>query len=354
MKSTLLTAALLCIGVAGFAGHAPSALSLKPQQAARIDAKAVWNPTPSVLSDIRQVCAAGDPGQQEACFLDSMRSAGASAEAAGFVREFHDHGLAYLRAFRDTGRVDIAYVEYVFRANEMDGVFLVNGEPTMIDVDDYKYLSQEDLRKNGDYGALLEKYPSISVFPGDRYHTELPTATISTGNNQEFNVEYLLQDGCHACARIGTLVASFIFDGSGRLVETRALKVRPGGDADSDRPVLSRRPDPNAPDPNPKEGALDPTEIHVRVGASFTIALPANHITGYSWRLVEPLDPNILRQASETFSSDRSDKLGAGGKELWTFEALRKGTAKIDFEYARPFEKDAAPVNKAKYRIEVK
>jgi hypothetical protein len=65
----------------------------------------------------------------------------------------------------------------------------VNGEPAMIDVDDYRYLSREDLRKNGDYGALLGKYPNISVFPGDRYHTQLPSATISTGDNQEFNVE---------------------------------------------------------------------------------------------------------------------------------------------------------------------
>jgi inhibitor of cysteine peptidase len=118
--------------------------------------------------------------------------------------------------------------------------------------------------------------------------------------------------------------------------------------------VLSRRPDPNSPNPNPKEAELDPTEVHATVGASFTIALPANHTTGYSWRLAQPLDPNILRQESETFSPDSVDKLGAGGKELWMFEALQKGTAEINFEYARPFEKDAAPVNKAKYRIEVR
>jgi inhibitor of cysteine peptidase len=354
MKRTLLAAALFCISVAGFAGHAPSALSLKPQQFARIDARAVWNPAPNVLSDIRQVCAAGDPGQQEACFLDSMKSAGASAEAVAFAKSFADNGAGYLRAFRDTGRVDVAYVEYVFRANEMDGVFLVNGEPAMIDVDDYRYLSREDLRKNSDYLELLQKYPQISVWPDDRYHTELPTATISTGDNPEFNVEYLLQDGCRSCARIGTLVASFIFDGAGRLAETRILKVRPGSDLDPDRPALSRRPDPNAPNPNPKEGALDPTEVHATVGASFTIALPANHTTSYSWRLAKPLDSNTLRQVSETYSEDNSGRLGGGGKELWTFEALRKGSAEIDFEYARPFEKDAAPVNKAKYRIEVR
>lgn len=351
MKRALLTVALFCISAAGLAGHASPALLVMPQQPARVDAKAVWNPAPSVLADIRKVCATGDPDQQEACFRDSMRSAGASAEAAEFVRVFRPHGLAYLRAFRDTGRVDIAYVDYLYRANENDGVFLVNGDPAMIDVDDYKYFSQEELRKNADYADLLQKYPNISVFPGDRYHTEFPSSATSTGDNQEFNVEYRLQDGCHACARIGTLVMSFIFDGGGRLAETRVLKVLPGDGADSDRPEVSKRPAPNGPDPRPKEVTLDPTEVHAKVGASFTLALPANHTTGYSWRLAQPLDPNILRQASETFSPDGSDKLGAGGKELWTFDALVKGTAEINFEYARPFEKDAAPVNKAKYRV---
>ena len=175
MKRNLLTAALFCISVAGIAGHARSALPAAPQQPARIDAKAVWNPAPSVLADIRKVCATGDPDQQEACFRDSMRSAGASAEAAEFVREFRPHGLAYLRAFRYTGRVDIAYVDYVYRANENNGVFLVNGDPAMIDVDDYKYLSQETLGKNAEYAALKLKYPNISIWPGDRYHAEFPS-----------------------------------------------------------------------------------------------------------------------------------------------------------------------------------
>ncbi len=122
-----------------------------------------------------------------------------------FVKEFAANGLAYVRAFRDTGRVDIAYIEYLFRANDLDGVLLVNGTPPIIDVDDYKFLSQEDLRKNDDYAALLQKYPNVSVFPADRYHTELPVATSAANGGQEFQVEYLLQDGCHACARIGTL-----------------------------------------------------------------------------------------------------------------------------------------------------
>jgi predicted secreted protein len=313
----------------------------------------VWNPTPDVLSEIRRKCTEGDPAQHAVCFVDAMKSAGASDEAAAFVTEFAGNGLAFVRAFRNTGRVDIAYIEYLFRANELDGVLLVNGAPPIIDVDDYKFVSQEDLRKNADYAALLQKYPDASVFPGDRYHTELPTSTTSTEDNQIFNVEYLLQDGCHACARIGTLVASFVFDASGRFVEMRILKVRPGGEADYDRPVLSRRPDSEDAGGNPSEVRLNPTEVHSTVGDSFTITVPANHTTGYSCRLAKPPDPNILKQTSETYSEDNSGRIGSGGKELWTFEALGKGTTDIEFE-CRPFEKDATPVNTAKYTVEIK
>jgi predicted secreted protein len=356
VKRTLLIAALFCcVAAAEFSARAQSpSTSTSPAPAFRVDAKAVWIPSASVLSDIRKVCSAGDPAQHEACFVDSMKSAGASAEAVEFVKAFASNGLAYVRAFRDTGRVSIAYIEYLFRANEMDGVLLVNGTPPMIDVDDYKYLSQGDLRKNGDYGALLQKYSNISVFPDDRYHTDLPVEKNSTGDNQEFDVEYLLQDGCHACTRIGTLVASFIFDASGRLSEIRVLKVRPGGDADYDRPMLSRRPDPKYASLSANEAKLDPTEIHTIAGQSFTIALPANHSTGYSWRLARPLDVAILRQASETYREDSLGRIGGGGREFWTFEALAAGATEIYFEYARPFEKDAAPVNSARYRIEIK
>src|ERR1700741_628051 len=163
---------------------------------------------------IRRKCTEGDPAQHAVCFVDAMKSAGASDEAAAFVTEFAGNGLAFVRAFRNTGRVDIAYIEHLFRANDLDGVLLVNGTPPIIDVDDYKFISKEDLRKNDDYAALLQKYPNVNVFPADRYHTEQPVANPSENGGQEFQVEYLLQDGCHACARVGTLVVHFVFDNS--------------------------------------------------------------------------------------------------------------------------------------------
>jgi len=361
MTRAIFTAlAFCCATFSGFVPLAPS-LSLAAPAAGStspITAKAVWTPTPEQLSDIRRKCTEGDPAQHEACFLDAMKSAGASEEAMAFVKEFAANGLAYVRAFRDTGRVDIAYIEYLFRANDLDGVLLVNGTPPIIDVDDYKFLSQEDLRKNDAYAALLQKYPKVSVFPGDRYHTDWPKAILSSAG-QKFEVSYLLLDGCHACAGIGTAILAFDFDSSGRFTRAGLMDVQTGGGndrtslSDEDRPVLSRRPEPGSPE-DAKESKINPTEIHSKVGTSFTIILAANHTTGYSWRLAKPLDPDVLTQLNRTYSEDNSTRIGSGGRELWTFQPLRKGTTDIEFEYARPFEKDAAPVNTAKYTVEIK
>jgi len=344
MTRAIFTAVAVCC--ATFNWFVPLARPLSPAPSAadstpRITVKSVWTPTPQQLEDIRRKCTEGDPAQHEACFLDAMKSAGASDEAMAFVKEFAANGLAYVRAFRDTGRVDIAYIEYLFRANDLDGVLLVNGTPPIIDVDDYKFLSQEDLRKNDGYAALLLKYPKVSFFPGDRYHTDWPKAILSS-SGQKFEVSYLLLDGCHACAGIGTAILAFDFDSSGRFTRAGLMDVQTGGDSnkaelsDADRPVLSRRPEPGSPE-DAKESKINPTEIHSKVGTSFTIILPANHTTGYSWRLAKPVDPNVLTQLSETYSEDNSTRIGSGGRELWTFEPLSKGTTDIEFEYARPF-----------------
>ena len=267
-----------------------------------------------------------------------MKSAGASDEAMAFVKEFAANGLAYVRAFRDTGRVDIAYIEYLFRANDLDGVLLVNGTPPIIDVDDHKFLSQEDLRKDDDYAALLQKYPNVNVFPADRFHTDSVVASFSTDSGPDFTVEYLLQDGCHACARIGTLVVSFMFDGSGRLAEVRALGVRPNPKPDDAQPSVRKR----------------PSTIETKVGDTFTIPLEANHTTGYSWRLAQTPDPAILKQAGEKYEEDNSGGVGAGGVETWTFQAMAKGTVTLVFEYARPFEKNVPPAKTSKFKITIK
>ena len=70
--------------------------------------------------------------------------------------------------------------------------------------------------------------------------------------------------------------------------------------SDDDRPVLSRRPEPGSPE-DAKESKINATQIHSKVVTSFTITLAANHTTGYSWRLAQPLDSAILKQLGEKY-----------------------------------------------------
>jgi hypothetical protein len=214
VKRVILFAVFLCVGW-------PLLLAQKPADSPQVSARpvepaAVWNPSPQILSAIREKCGKGDPDGINGCFLSEMRSAGASAQAVGFTESLAGSGLVYVRAFRKVGLVDIAYIEYAFRANELDGVLLVNGEPSIIDVDSEKFASQENFSKNPAYAALAKKYPHVSIWPDDRYHTNKPLVNGLASGGQSFVVTYILRDGCHACAQIGTTSLTFDFDQRGR------------------------------------------------------------------------------------------------------------------------------------------
>ncbi len=81
--------------------------------------------------------------------------------------------------------------------------------------------------------------------------------------------------------------------------------------------------------------------------------LPANHTTGYSWRLATPLDPASLNLIGNVYHESTSGKVGASGEEVWTFSAQAPGTVQLDFEYVRSFEKSAPPAKTAKFFVVV-
>ena len=84
-------------------------------------------------------------------------------------------------------------------------------------------------------------------------------------------------------------------------------------------------------------------EIEVPTDNSFTVTLWSNQTTGFSWS--EPVfhgDETILELISHDYLSssedDRSEIVGASGKETWTFKALKNGTVDITMEYSQPWE----------------
>jgi len=94
--------------------------------------------------------------------------------------------------------------------------------------------------------------------------------------------------------------------------------------------------------------------INARAGENFTISLGSNPSTGYSWQLAKPLDEKIVRLVSSEYTSSQTKLVGAGGKENWTFLALKKGAAKIVLKYARPWEKDKLPAEQKTFSISVR
>ena len=95
-----------------------------------------------------------------------------------------------------------------------------------------------------------------------------------------------------------------------------------------------------------------PAEIVVAPGRQFTVALDANHSTGFQWELARPLDTSVVTHAGTTYEQAPNVAPGAGGKEIWTFDAVAPGWAKIELVYRRPWE-EMAPARMAVYSVDV-
>ena len=334
----LCAAACLCVA------QEPAKPSPSQHPVSSVNAAAVWNPSPDALAAIRQKCGEADPTHIERCFLNEMKSAGASSDAQAFAESLATSlGVVYLRAFRHVERVDVAYIEYAFRANELEGVLLVNGNPSPIDVDDERFTVDAEMKKSAAYAALAEQYPRISVWPGDRFDSKLPAVTSTGWGFQTFLVQYTLRDGCHACAEVGIATVGFKFDTQGNFHGATVASV-----------VSATATAQAAAIPTNSTGfdvAGGVEQIRVLAGKQFSLTLHANHTTGYNWQLAKPLDPAMLKQIGEDYHAATSDAVGAPGEEVWTFECIAAGTVELNFEYVRPFEKDAKPVKKAKYVV---
>jgi len=80
-------------------------------------------------------------------------------------------------------------------------------------------------------------------------------------------------------------------------------------------------------------------EVEIAVGGSLVVHLESNPTTGFKWELSEITDQMVLKQDGEPEFVPPDEAIpGAGGREIWTFKALSKGTSTISMEYSRPWE----------------
>ena len=85
--------------------------------------------------------------------------------------------------------------------------------------------------------------------------------------------------------------------------------------------------------------------MNAAVGEELTVTLGSNPTTGAQWSEdAEISDESVVRQTSHIFIGPGIEKPpGTPGREVWTFEALEKGTTTIFMEYSRPWiEEDAS------------
>ncbi|GAI41881.1 unnamed protein product [marine sediment metagenome] len=78
--------------------------------------------------------------------------------------------------------------------------------------------------------------------------------------------------------------------------------------------------------------------MHAVVGEELTVTLGSNPTTGFQWSEdAEISDESIIKQVNHEFVAPETDVPGTPGQEVWTFEALKKGTVTTFLEYSRPW-----------------
>ena len=84
-------------------------------------------------------------------------------------------------------------------------------------------------------------------------------------------------------------------------------------------------------------------QITVKDGTSFTVTLDSNPSTGFAWSVSGITDETVIDDVSNEFKGADTGMVGAGGQEVWTFEAGDKGTSTIEMQYSRPWETGIEP-----------
>ncbi len=293
-----------------------------------IGAGAVWNPDRSFRERVVDRCSLPQVQDFGECFISVMQDSKAPPQAVAFARRIGNTG--YLRGFSPAGVVDIAFVTYPFRANENYGCFLVNGEPPVVDIDDFEITKKIDLRKDARYGEIAAGFPKVDLWPGDRWGADCVHAETSRGA-QRFLVTYRLLDGCHACELLGSARVAFDFDGSGKFLGTELIGIEA---------VLKVFTDPGKP-------------VSVAPGGKFALVLESNRTTGYRWERSAPADAAILKFIESQYREPETGLPGAGGKDVLIFEAVGKGSIEIPLKYIRPWEKNVPPAKTVTFRVQV-
>ncbi len=88
-------------------------------------------------------------------------------------------------------------------------------------------------------------------------------------------------------------------------------------------------------------------------GTQFVVKLDSNRTTGFQWQLAGDPDPKIVKLVNHVYNEPINPKLGTGGSESWTFQAVGKGTTSVVLNYLRTWEKGIKPAITQTFSITV-
>jgi inhibitor of cysteine peptidase len=104
----------------------------------------------------------------------------------------------------------------------------------------------------------------------------------------------------------------------------------------------------------PRQVALEgDMDISIKKGGVLEISIESNPTTGYLWSLEGFSGTDVLASMGKYKYVRLSDRLGAGGKQIYSFKAVKKGNARLIFEYRREWEKKDNPEKRYTAKVTV-
>jgi inhibitor of cysteine peptidase len=82
-------------------------------------------------------------------------------------------------------------------------------------------------------------------------------------------------------------------------------------------------------------------QLEIASGSSFEVTLCSNPTTGFQWEEAQISNEAVLKQVDRQSISPESEPPpppGTPGQEIWTFNAIQKGTSTVSIDYSRPWE----------------
>jgi len=93
-------------------------------------------------------------------------------------------------------------------------------------------------------------------------------------------------------------------------------------------------------------------QVNLAVGQVFVAELPSDSTTGYRWNYLQD-EQAIIEVVGKPQYLFGSAVDGSGGKEVWTFRAIKVGQQELRLDYSRPWGQKEAVMEKVSFKVVV-